>query len=306
MKGLSLAILICPFSWGFEIAYVDLNAAFLLHPKMKEFHFPIFQFRKPPKPAPGQSLDDYRQKRKQALLEQSRRIQTFENSKESSLQELNRKLHQLRAGRGLAYEEEMKAVADSWRAEQEEEQSSMKTQSDRYYFDERGTRTNFARIWQEIREALKELQERHLILAFLPVHENSKYIQRKVESFRLDQQPAASFRSPWAPFLKASEKVDPVELELRMEPYLSQQETVKSLFAPYFPSWEMPVGGVDRTEELIVELHKNHSTPPGKRDQVLSVYRFWKNDFVGRELAIFRESAPVFEKSRIPAPPEEF
>jgi|GEM_PF-1937150 len=289
-----------------EIAYVDLYAGFLFHPSMKGFHFPNFRFLRMPAPEQGQSLEEFEEIRKKTMRDLSRKIARRMEEYELSLREMNRHLMGIKARGGPGYRQLMEEERNRWNRQERQKEIEIEKEADRFYLSQEESRSKFAEVWREIRAALKALQEEFSILAFLPVSESSHYILPEVVPHRLDQQRVDKFRSPWAPFLDKAGQVSAVELRLRMEAYLSKGSEIERLFAPFTPSWVVPVGGVERTEDLLIHLHRSYKIPQTKIEQILEVYWFWKRGFVGDELAIFREKGFEIDDSQMPEPPPEF
>lgn len=274
-----------------EIAYVDLYAAFLLHPEMQRFHTPNFRFLRNPAPKPGQSLEDFEAARRSAMFDLASKMSVYAQEFKASLARINGELRKVMVEGGAGFRSRMDLMRNQWQAEENEKKKNVEEVADQYYFTPEESKAEFVKLWGELREALRALQKRHKILAFIPVNQAASYKIPKTFFYKIDREALSGYRSSWDTFYEKAGVVSEKELELRMHPYRGFSEEMHSLFSAFIPSWYLPSGGIDRTLDLIRELHAKYQTSPEKLAQVLEVYELWKSEFVGAELSIYQESA---------------
>ena len=274
-----------------ELAYVDLYAAFLLHPEMQRFHTPNFRFLRKPSPEVGQSLEEFEAARRDAMFSLGSRMSRYARELKISLGEINRELQQVLTEGGAGFRARMKLIRSQWQAEEHQKKGNLESEADKYYLTHQESKAKFVELWQEIRNALRSLQKRHRIMAFIPIDLTSNYDIPDVSNYKIDHQSLSGFRSPWETFYDKADQISSQELELRMRSYIDNAAPMYTLFSAFIPSWYLPSGGIDRTADLIRATHSTHEVPADKVAQVLEVYELWKNQYAGNELSIYQEES---------------
>jgi hypothetical protein len=287
-RGVFLFYLSLVKIFSIDFAVVDPTVLFLLHPDLRNFNFLNLRFERDPAPVKGQTLSQWRKQRSRVLSQLSQNLYDLRENRRRSLSKLNRHLLKLRQNRPLGYQKRMSEEARLWKKANQDQEAQLLEVTKHYYYSRSETQRRLKGIMDQVYEVLKTgpTPPQRLFFTNLVSH----YHRPEVAATAMDQAPLLAFRRSYFRFLQGKIfGAQPREHGSQLREYFTHYQAIRPLFAPFFSQRPVVLGAEDQTGLYLRKLYEFREIPEPKIAQILDVYKFWKEDYLGDELRIYSE-----------------
>jgi len=263
-----------------KVALVDLYALMLLHPDMREFHFPLKRFEKWPERLAGKSLEDKRKIRAEALHTAALNLNKFYEKIDQETLVINQKIVAL----GPYAEEEQKKVAQEFQVRVRTERTNILAEALEFYTNMNETTMRFFEIWQQIVRTTLALAKEQGYQLITTMNNSHKLTSLPVVEYALDKFNPADFFHSWYQVLdRGFWGGNAGQWYLELEDWLSYTAQVTPYFQSYYASSQIIFGGDDITGEVIRKIIVDEGFEPNMGGAILSAYSFWKERTIPSE-----------------------